>query len=243
MPPGLAGKRVLFATDLHYGRWMGDKPMGRIVRLMMAQQPDLILLGGDLAEGIEAQRRFCRRHLVRLRAPMGLFCVPGNNDREAVQGDYDLWRDMLHRGGATLLCNRRACLAAEGGRLVISGLDESKYGRPDPAVVQAPLDEGDVHLLLTHSPWALAPVLAGGGRVDMALCGHTHGGQIALGRACARAMGYRDAKNRPYFFLTGDHQVGDVRVLVSNGVGCSLLPVRVGAEPQLHLIHFARQGA
>lgn len=236
VPRGLTGKKVLFATDLHYGRWMGDKPMGRIVDLMLEQNADLILLGGDLAEGLEAQRRLCRRHLPRLKAPMGLFCVPGNNDWEAVKGDYRLWGRMLAEAGVTLLVNRRVYLAAEGGRLALSGLDESKYGRPDPAVVQAPLDENDLHLLLTHSPWALAPLLRDGGRVELALCGHTHGGQIALGACSALAMGYRHIKDRPYFFMSGDHVVGEVRVLVSNGIGCSLMPLRIGAPPQLHLI-------
>lgn len=236
LPRGLAGKKVLFVTDLHYGRWMGDKPMDRIVELMMRQNADLILLGGDLAEGIEAQRRLCQRHLPRLRAPMGLFCVPGNNDWEAVKGDYRLWERMLGQAGVTLLLNRRVYLTAEGGRLALSGLDESKYGRPDAGVVQAPLEQNDVHLLITHSPWALAPLLQSGGRVDMALCGHTHGGQIALGPWTALAMGYRHTKDRPYFFLTGDHVVGEVQVLVSNGIGCSLMPLRIGAPPQLHLI-------
>ena len=60
---------------------------------------------------------------------MGVFCVPGNNDYEAVKGNYPLWERMLGDGGTVLLCNRRAYLRVPGGRLVLSGLDESKYGR------------------------------------------------------------------------------------------------------------------
>lgn len=236
MPEGLRGKRLLFAADLHYGPWMGDKSMERILDGMLEQRPDLILLGGDLAEGIAAQERFCQRHLPRLQAPMGVFCVPGNNDCEAVKGNYQLWERMLGDAGTVLLYNRRVYLRVQGGRLAISGLDESKYGRPDGRVVRQPLEPGDVHLVLTHSPWALAQVMDPAYRVDMALCGHTHGGQIALGRACALAMGYRCAGNRPYFYLTGDHALRGTRVLVSNGIGCSLLPLRVGAPPQLHTI-------
>ena len=236
MPQGLRGKRLLFATDFHYGPWMGDKAMGRIVESMAGQGADLIVLGGDLAEGIQAQERFCQRHLPRLRAPMGVFCVPGNNDYEAVKGNYPLWERMLGDGGTVLLCNRRAYLRVPGGRLVLSGLDESKYGRPDGRVVRQPLEAGDVHLVITHSPWALAQVMDPACRVDMALCGHTHGGQIALGGACAWAMGYRRARGRPYFYLTGDHATRGTRVLVSNGIGCSLLPVRVGAPAQIHVI-------
>ena len=80
--------------------------MSRIVDEMLEQSPDLILLGGDLAEGIRAQERFCKRHLPRLRTPMGVFCVPGNNDCEAVQGDYRLWERMVGDAGAVLLLNR-----------------------------------------------------------------------------------------------------------------------------------------
>ena len=240
MPSGLQGKRLLFVTDLHYGPWLGDAPMSRIVDEMLEQSPDLILLGGDLAEGIRAQERFCKRHLPRLRTPMGVFCVPGNNDCEAVQGEYRLWERMVGDAGAVLLLNRRVYLRVQGGRLAISGLDESKYGRPDCRVVRQTVEPSDVHLVLTHSPWALALVMDPAYRVDMALCGHTHGGQIALGGACALAMGYYRAGDRPYFYLSGDHMTRGTRVLVSNGIGCSLLPVRVGAPPQIHVITLSR---
>ncbi|MEG2388036.1 MAG: metallophosphoesterase [Clostridia bacterium] len=236
---GLAGKKLLFLTDLHYGRWMGDDKFSRVIDLANAQSPDVIVLGGDLAENERDEARLCARHLKNLRAPLGIYCVPGNNDYEAFGGQYDRFRAMLYASGVRLLLNERFTIPVEGGALVISGLDESKYGHPDQAVLDFAQGPGDFHLLATHSPWALDEVL-GRAKVDLALCGHTHGGQVALGPLTALAMGYdlRALSSRKYFFMQGDHTVDGVRVVVSRGIGCSLLPVRIGAPPQMHLVTF-----
>lgn len=234
--PELEGRPIAFLSDLHYGFFLGDEAMARIFDMVMAHKPGLILLGGDLAEGLRAQRRLCEGPLRMLKAPLGVYCVPGNNDCEAVKGDYRILRASLDRAGVRLLVNERLHVPLETTVLAITGLDEGKYGSPDPAAAKLPLPSPALHLLLTHSPWALETVLPGAPRTDLILCGHTHGGQIALPVLPALSMGYINSSKRPYFFMSGDRTILGRRIIVSNGVGCSILPLRIFAPPQLHFI-------
>ena len=105
-------------------------------------------------------------------------------------------------------------------------------------------------MLLAHSPLALRklpdlranpvsrklPVLP-----DLILCGHTHGGQIALGAFTVYNLGYERAKGANNFFVTGTRELGGALMVVSNGVGESNLPIRIGAPRQIYLITLRSQ--
>lgn len=232
--PGLVGRRLLFVTDIHHGRWFSREAVSRLLARLAPLGADLVLLGGDLADD-EPHERAVLAQLARLRAPLGAFCVPGNNDYEAFGGDYAPFRAMLKAANITLLVNERAELPVPGGRLVVSGLDDAKYGKPDARVLAFDKRPGDFHLLLAHSPWALSQVPDN--PPALALCGHTHGGQWAIGRLTPYSLGYEwRQRRRGPLLVTGEHQVGHMKVVVSNGIGFSLLPIRMGAPGQVHLV-------
>ena len=72
---------------------------------------------------------------------------------------------------------------------------------------------------------------------DLCLCGHTHGGQVAdLGRSVISSCRYGDGYRSGWYDAFGG------RVLVSNGVGTSKLPVRLGTLPQVHRVTLRRSG-
>jgi predicted MPP superfamily phosphohydrolase len=92
---------------------------------------------------------------------------------------------------------------------------------------------GERRIVLMHSPEGLKSI--GGRHFDLALCGHTHGGQIALPWG-APVFVPGGSLNRRYH--RGRYEVGGTRprtLLVSRGVGCSTLPVRLFAAPEVHL--------
>ncbi|MDO4547328.1 MAG: metallophosphoesterase [Clostridia bacterium] len=238
IPADLVGKKLLFATDAHFGGLMNDRRMGRIIDLMTSLKPDIILLGGDNADNFANEAAFCERHLSRLHAPMGVFCVPGNNDWEAVDGDYDKLRHMVKKAGATLLVNEYVTLPVDAGRLIISGIDDYKRGNPDKNSISHFRECEDFHILLSHSPSAIDDALEGeNSGVRLVLCGHTHGGQLRIGKLSPYAIGFENTLNsrRKYFFVNGEHDVDGMKIIVSNGIGCSLLPVRIGVAPQINL--------
>ena len=240
----LCGLRILFLTDIHFGKWVPDEHMKTLIDEVMAQAPDLIFFGGDLSDTKDGQRRVICDHLTRLKPPLGMFAVPGNNDWEAFQGDYSTMRKWLDGIGVRLLINETVSLTQpDNARLFIGGLDEPEYGRPDGKSLECEKRTGDVHIVLSHSPYGLDWALTVPKRYpDLALCGHTHGGQFALGNFTVYALGYdhEHAVGKKFFRVRGLDKHDDVTVLTSNGIGFSLMPMRIGAPSEMHIITLTR---
>ena len=77
---------------------------------------------------------------------------------------------------------------------------------------------------------------------DLALCGHTHGGQVTL-LGFAPYTASRRGLRYGNHYRSGEIEEHGVTVLVSNGVGTTWLPLRLGARAQYHLITLSRARA
>jgi predicted MPP superfamily phosphohydrolase len=155
----------------------------RALREAMALAPDLIVLTGDYVQGWnedappELERAF--RDLVRrarLQAPLGVFAVKGD-----VEGPG--WTDLFAGTGVTCLQGRSALVTRpeDGRTLAIVGLDSSVSHGSSPQAIRNTIAAGppaDLRLVIGHAPDFVAHVVPG--TVDLALAGHTHGGQVVL---------------------------------------------------------------
>jgi predicted MPP superfamily phosphohydrolase len=129
-----------------------------------------------------------------------------------------------------VLVNRNVALPAPFGDVSICGIDDPWMGRVD--VARAFDGAGPGRIFLTHSPGGLAA--ARGTRFDVALAGHTHGGQIAYPDGTpVISMGGKLSRryNRGRFEIAGNGPL-----IVSRGVGCSILPIRLNSDPELILL-------
>jgi len=145
--------------------------------------------------------------------------------------------DALHRAGVKLLTNRALHLAAPHDDVWLLGLDDPIIGHPQP---EASFDAADRHdasspsvrLVLMHAPDGLLAI--GEREFDIAFCGHTHGGQVALPWGTPIVVPRGQLSRR---FASGMHELRNGgRLLVSNGVGCSALPIRLFARPEIHVV-------
>ncbi|HEV3288130.1 MAG TPA: metallophosphoesterase [Streptosporangiaceae bacterium] len=198
--------RVLYASDLHLGRWWTRAVPGQLVRAVHEAAPDLILLGGDLADnsqGLPALRE-CVRDLAKL-APV--HAIPGNHDERAGLAEV---RTAVEAGGGHWLPDR----PIEGPVRI--------DGRIDPAA------HAGRRLLCTHHPSDFPAAAAAG--YGLVLAGHLHGGQCVLatrrGRLYPAAWIYRWHGLR--FAERG------AMLLVSRGAG-DTLPVRFNCPREVIL--------
>lgn len=245
-PGWLQNVHPLFVSDVHLRRWVDDTRLDAFVSLLGSLGADMLLLGGDYAEGDCECRRFFRG-LSALRFPLGAYAVPGNNDRMA-RGEL---RELMEGAGVTLLVNETSCIPLNGGTLYIAGCDEHKHGKPctaglfpdlgaesvntsvrfDPTDIAGDRGEHDIYrILLSHYP---APPDCS---CELMLTGHTHGGQVRLFGLSPYALGFE----RRYHLMaeSGLLRVGDMHLLVSPGVGVSKFPLRYNAPAQIHLLEF-----
>lgn len=207
--------------------------MAALVHKAAALRPDIVLLGGDYADRPQPTLRLLA-HLSALRAPLGMYAVLGNNDREAFPDVSEL-REAMAASGIALLVNEARSLRVNGGTLIVAGLDEHRRGRPNAAgLYPAEPAEDRYRLLLSHYPRMVDPL------PDLMLCGHTHGGQFNLLGVTPYTIGFERivARRRASRFVAGLHTYRGAKVLVSKGIGASRIPLRVGVKPEVNLMRF-----
>jgi predicted MPP superfamily phosphohydrolase len=220
--------RVAFASDFHAGATTHPKLLSDACDALDAFEPDVLLLGGDFVSVRASYIDRLAPHLARVHATHGKFGVLGNHDLRANSRHVI---EALEGAGVTMLTNRRATLGAPFDDVTICGLDDPTRGQPR---AELSLDGADGYrIVLMHSPDGLDAI--GDRPFGLALCGHTHGGQIALpwGRPLIVPSGRLSRK-----YCAGRFAMGpDSRsmLLVSHGVGCSTVPVRAFAAPEVHL--------
>jgi predicted MPP superfamily phosphohydrolase len=215
---------LAFASDFHAGPTTHPEAFGILARELIELRPDVLLLGGDYVTGAATNVHTLSDVLSCWDPPLGKYGVLGN---------HDLWTDDEHIRrhlmgvGVNVLVNSNRPLPAPFNSVSICGMDDPWTGRADAAQTFA--GAGEIRVLLTHSPDGL--LLLGNEHFDIGLAGHTHGGQVALpngtpivsaGGPLARTYG------RGRFEIAGKGSL-----IVSRGVGCSNLPIRINADPEL----------
>jgi uncharacterized protein len=229
LPADSAPLRLLLMADIHVaGPDMPPSRLERIVRLANQQKPDIVLIAGDLvSDKAPSTRSYTLREAI---APLRQ--LKPNLAVVAVLGNHDHWRDAavarseLASAGVIVLNNS----AQSVGPLAIGGLDDDFTGRADvPATLTAMAQTKGMPILLSHSPDPFPDVP---GHIPLMMAGHTHCGQLRYpwggSPATMSRYGQRYACGRVY-------ENGKV-LIVSAGLGTSVLPFRFGAKPDMWLI-------
>jgi predicted MPP superfamily phosphohydrolase len=247
-PAGFSLKVAVLA-DIHVGEpYMPASRVQEIVETTNALGADVIVVLGDYVAG----HRFMTRQigmaeiapiLAGLRAPLGVYSILGN---------HDWWDDLtaqrqrkgpiiaaraLREAGIPVLENDAVRLMKGATPFWLAGLGDQiaflgRRGRHDgvddlPGTLAKVTDDAPV-ILLAHEPDIFPNVPE---RVALTLSGHTHGGQVRL-------LGYSPMVPSKFGnrYAYG-HVVEEGRhLIVSGGLGTSILPVRFGVPPEILLI-------
>lgn len=227
-PENSDGFSVLFVSDIHYGKLLSREQFDRMTGAMAALESDCVLMGGDFGDDPEDSLK-CIELLAPILRGRRVIAVPGNHDLRG-----GIYREALEAAvrGAGWEMPVNACVPLTGGAL-LAGLDDFREGAPDAEAVKRETQGSGFVLFLCHNPDALADIVPP--FYHLALCGHTHGGQVTLfGRPIFSSSIYRGR------YLTGWKRENGADILITNGIGTSLLPVRIGAAPQMIKIVFRR---
>lgn len=242
LPPAFHGLRVVQITDTHLGPRVPAWHIRDSVERALSLRPELIVLTGDYVH--RGSTRVPES--ANLLAPLVASGVPvvgvlGNHDHYT--GNPRRVRRELRRVGVHVLHNQSVYLApnrtlrahAEPGSLGIAGVDDLGSGEADPLAALADIPAETPRLLLSHNPdlaESAALIAPGSPRVDLMLSGHTHGGHVAL-----PLLG-RPISTSPFGqkYAHGLVRGPACPVLISAGVGMSILPVRLGVPPEIVLV-------
>lgn len=209
LPPQFDGYQILQLTDLHISR-LFDEPWTRaVVKDSNNLGVDLIVVTGDLIDGSIRDRTRDIDALRDLRAPDGVYVIPGNHEYFF---DNAAWMQHFVSLGMIPLANSHTLIKRDGAQIVLAGVTDvtaPKTGFPAPDLKQAlqgaPKDTPII--LLDHQP-RNAEFSASQG-VAVQLSGHTHGGMI-LGLERVIALANEG-------FVSGFYDVDGMQLYVNNG--------------------------
>jgi len=220
--------RIVQISDLHCDKRQLNEE--KIVGIINSLKPDIIVFTGDCINRAEAMTRF-QKTLSDLKAGFGKFAVWGN---------VDVWRwknlPLFDNTDFKVLDADAVEIEKGSEKLYLAGLS---YGRPekyDKVLSAVPDDRFSVFLY--HYPDLIDKVQ--NKNLDLYLCGHTHGGQVALPFYGAVITLAEHGKK----FEAGMYKVGDTLLYVNRGAGLDggwLPRVRFFARPEIAVFDIVPQ--
>jgi hypothetical protein len=253
--------RIVALADIHaVDPWMTAARIGGIVDQANALEGDILLLLGDYVSGTRAFRREGLAsewgpELGRLRAPLGVHAILGNHDwwedRTAMREGRGptIAERALRDNGIALLNNDAVRIVHDGRPFWLAGLGDQlafvpvrrRIGRSGdddlPGTLAKIADDAPV-ILMAHEPDIFPQVARDRRHVALTLCGHTHGGQVNL-------FGWRPASGSAgsRVYPRGHYLESGRDLLVSSGLGCSILPIRIGVPPEIMVVELGGASA
>lgn len=249
LPPAFEGTTVLYASDIDLGGLNTPRRAAEAFNRLRVLQPDLLLLGGDytaptvldlLNQSVAARYRSnlsnAREdffyYISDFPATLGRYMIAAPDDRLA--GNIDR---LAQDSGFGLLNGRAVEIVKGADRLWLVGL-EGNASR-----LSSRFNRGDCVVALACSPNQFPSTMTteaadSGHWVDLALAGHTHGGQIIV---AGRSILSLDALERQYLY--GWNRETGVPMLVTSGMGCEGINLRLNSQSEVWLITLTAQGA
>jgi uncharacterized protein len=210
--------RIAHLSDLHT-QGFGPREQNLVI-LLQKESPDIIVITGDTVD--KGRLSPARDLLANLSAPLGVWIVRGNWEHWNMADDERAFYTSL---GAHFLVNAGARVRED---LWVAGLDDPSSGDPKLSQAMAGAPPDAFKLVLMHSPDYFDEIA---GRFDLALAGHTHGGQIVL-----PVMGPLWLPPGGKHYLRGWYTRNGSQLFVTRGIGTSLTPARLGARPEVAII-------
>lgn len=252
LPPAFNDYRIGFITDIHIGTWVPENWLERALASLEAGHIDLLLLGGDYilvhetslwdAAGLirnPSYANLSKREAIpkiyqsfaelasRFRCPDGILAVVGNHDHWNSFSDF--LAVMRNFPTIKLLMNEEHTLHRGHEQLIIFGVDDYLTGLPSAPPIRDLPDGVTKRVILSHNPDYLPTILKQPELTfSLAVCGHTHGGQIVLpllGPVAAQVVDQR--------FVSGMSSVGESQIYTSRGLGVVGLPFRFNCPPEV----------
>lgn len=228
LPPQFNGFTIVHLTDLHYGL-VSTSFVRDVVNKANSLKRDVIVCTGDFVHRRNTHREIdgVWPILSELRAPLGVYSVLGNHDHWAGTDRSFYW---LNRTGQNLRHEVHA-FKRNGKRLWIAGSGDLWFDHRNFDHILRNVPREDCRIVLAHNPDSADTAFSE--RIDLMICGHTHGGQVYI--PFFGTPPFLPVQNMNYNFGLKTSKKGQ-SVFISKGVGWGAFPVRINCPPEIAVL-------
>lgn len=248
LPDDFDGYRIVHLSDLHIGTFLRNPAfIDSLADAVNGQHPDIVVFTGDLVNVSAIELLPFRKTLSAISAPDGVYSVMGNHDycmyaqdcTHRVHGrsitvaerDRMLLQYMEDKMGWRMLMNENVVIKRGNSSIAVVGVEN--IGKPpfksfgNLAKALTGLPEGMFKILLSHDPTHWRCGVLNKTDIALTLSGHTHAGQVRLGRFSPAKWAYNE--------WGGSYVEGNSMLHVSPGIG-GTVPFRFGAWPEINVV-------
>ncbi len=232
LPGELEDLRITLVGDIQVDRYTGEPKTDQVHRIVRERHPEVLLSSGDVVTGGTDYLDAAEKAMCGMKGSLASLAVMGDHDHWSAP---DAIRDFQERCGWVFLDNEHRVLFWKGRRVLITGLTHIYSRKLNESRLAGILDrapEAEVRILLVHQPAEWLIRLASERGYNLVIAGHTHGGQMVfhpLGFPLTPSM-------RETRYYSGTYRMGSMAIVVTNGVGLTLAPVRYHAPAEVTTI-------
>lgn len=230
IPKELDGFKIAQISDLHNKRF--GKDQRRLLKKTAGLEPDIIIITGDIVDSNHTNIDKALEFAEGAAEIAPTYYVTGNHEHWLNDEEFESLISGLLESGVVLLDNERIDVEKDGDHFSLIGLDDLSLD--GNTLKDMNLDDEAFNVLLAHEPQYIKEYSAA--HVDLALTGHAHGGQFRL-----PFIGGVVAPDQGFFpkYTEGSHTSGGMTMIISRGLGNSIIPVRLFNFPEIVCVEFS----
>lgn len=234
LPVQFDGYKIAHISDLHNTEL--GKNNGKITEILRQQKPDIIAITGDLVDSSRTDTEKAIGFVKEAIKIAPCYYVTGNHEAWLGNDAYKNFEKQLIDCGVNVLHNQKVLIEKDGAVIQLAGLDDPAFYDNADYVEESVIDnklseiqlEDYYTVLLSHRPEVIDVYAKY--NIDLVLSGHAHGGQFRL-----PFIGGIYAPNQGFFpeYDAGLYKKSDTAMIVSRGLGNSVIPVRINNRPEV----------
>ncbi len=240
IPSNFNGYKIIQISDLHNFNWRG-----RLARKVKQEKPDIIVITGDFVDSSHTDIATAMKFIEKVKSVCTIYYVTGNHEAW-LDNAYTELEQKLENSGVTIMHDEALFIEKDSQKIQLIGLKDPDFTNSvdEYAVVNKVLKDKILELIdpdyynitLSHRPERFIEYVESG--TNLVLTGHAHGGQFRL-----PFIGGLIAPNQGFFpkYTSGIHHDEQTDMIVSRGLGNSIIPVRINNMPELVVITLANK--
>lgn len=241
LPPALSGTTIAMLSDIHSSVFMNRSRMERYAGILNSLKADLIVLPGDFVNSKVREVYPLGEAFSGLEAPLGVYGVTGNHDYYTRK--IETIAKEVEQAGIRLLRNENIQLEKNGATFRLMGMDDDAIYDVREYVDKGKTEKGRIEnlvkgvgdkeptIFLCHKPYPFEDYAKMG--VDLTLSGHTHGGQIVLGKLDKLNVSVASLASTYIAGLYKARSNPASQMYISRGIGTAGIPIRINCPPEV----------
>lgn len=232
IPPSFENKTIVFVSDIHHGPYLSKRRVGKLVSRINKLSAEIILFGGDYVQRNPKYIEPFFQEVKDLKAKVGIYGVLGNHDHWE---DADLTRELMTTCGIKICDNESFWVHQKSDSIKIGGVGDLWEDVQSVKNTTHDLSPTDFCVLISHNPDYFEQMNSS--LIDLAVAGHTHGGQVTFFGKSAPVLPIVNGEKYRYGLKTK----GDTFLYITSGVGTVTPPVRFFCRPEIVVFKLVKE--